>query len=284
VLKKTLLILSLFLAFINSAHSENIGQGQYAIFHKNWPCDTNVEHLSTLWNTFGNSFDCAEKLLQKPIKSIEIHLFNQACVRNQNCGSYETLNGYTIKSLEKALLQKDAKLKEKISTEAERASRFLFAKKQKETICYISPILEHNLSSEAFLVAAEWVKPYFPGCHLVNNPVNNNLKALSLPGFIQELHGSRVSLSKPCIANLDGEDISFSIRASLSKTKISETELSAFAKKYSGCEVINLWALEFNGRCQDESTFIDPRERRCFPTNELFKLIQEYANKLSKII
>jgi hypothetical protein len=116
------------------------------------------------------------------------------------------------------------------------------------------------------------VRERFPGCIVVWNPVNESRFAKPIPGTHLELHGPTVELAPPCIANLDGVDISFPSRPNLLPEFIVSAALGGYLGNRRPCALTFLWIAEHNGLTGD-GPFIDPRKRVNFPTAETFAIL-----------
>ncbi len=284
-MKNLILILNLLLIFslINNSFAESLtGTAEYAMLSDQWPCNLAKEsekqnglkkiNKAILWNTFGNDTSCLEQYLADPkLESLEIHLINEVCQRHGNCGEYEFLHDISLKEYRRKLIKQNQELTDKLNQYLAIPSAFLKEKLQKNTKCFISPGLESNLNTEAARNLIEIIKPHFPQCKIVWNPVGNNPDHKPIPGTIFETHGSDPDMQAPCIADLDGEDISFPQRAAILPNFIEHSKIPEYFSKYNHCENNFLWVSEFNGI--SGRTFIDPRMRTAFPTLETFNLV-----------
>lgn len=278
------LVVSILVLLINPDWAQgqglsNVAESHLALFHKNWPCDTNVDNVRALWNSFGSSKRCANKLLTKPVKSFSLALLNTTCVRRGDCAKHEILAGYSKQSLERAITNNNEALRARVIAAAKNASSYLLTHIKPQTTCYISPALEHDLSPKAFEILSSWVLPEFPSCRAINNPSGINSQKKEIPGFIYEVHGSTPRLDVECIADLDGEPVNFHGQPQSPIPGIMSDEIPRYAQKYKHCEIVSLWTCEMNGKknCKGPS---NPRDRAGFPTKEDFARIQKLVDEL----
>jgi len=269
----------LFLAVPVSVVAEELklGLAEFAMLSPHWPCEVVREKekgLSTLrkavlWNTFGKETTCLKKDLDDPrTKLLELHLINEPCARNKQCGSYEFLNGISPKEYDDKLKNRDRELVKKLEEYFQEPAQFIAQNLKESTACYVSIGLESNVSSDAALVMKGLLEKHFPRCKVVWNPVNESRWARPIDGTVFELHGAEASIPSPCIANLDGEDISFPDRPSAMGKSIKSGDLNTYFEKHKSCDVTFLWIAEMNGRGGD-GPFIDPRDRKTFLTPKL---------------
>ena len=267
-----------------SSPVSNGGTAEYAMLSPNWPCslarqsenEVGLKQLrkAVLWNTFGTETSCLSEYMSDPrLVSLELHLINEVCQRHNNCESYEVVYGLTPKEYNHRLINKNEKLIEKLKDYFETPSQLINNGLPKNVECLINPGLESNLTVEAANVLIELVRPYFPNCKIVWNPVGNNPDAKPLPRTVFELHGDDPVLSPPCNADLDGVDISFPSRPALVSPNIPSSDIPAYIKRYSSCSNSFLWIAEYNG--MTGGPFINPRERTAFPTLATFNLVNQ---------
>lgn len=264
-----------------------LGLAEFGMLSPHWPCDLVREkekglttlRKAVLWNSFGKETSCLKKDLDDPrMKLLELHLINEPCARNNQCGSYEFLYGIPPKEYDDKLKKRDPELIKKLEEYFQEPSQFLAANLKEGTSCYVSVGLESNVSSDAAGVMKGILEKHFPKCKVVWNPVNKSRWAKPIEGTIFELHGTEASLSSPCIANLDGEDISFPDRPSSMEKSIKSGDINTYLDKYKECDVTFLWIAELNGRGGD-GPFIDPRERRSFVTPRLLEELVAIAGR-----
>ncbi len=254
----------------------DVERAPYAIQNTSYDCEGLITSASGesnfkyswLYNTFNNSdgdgLQCVKKLNSLPNTIfMEVHLINEVCQRNNNCGPYEILHGLSLKDLRKGLQTKDSSLITKLEAYIKKSAEEILPTLNDKITCAISPSLESNLDQESAKVLLDITRKYYsPRCKLVWNPVGNNKFGIKpIPETIHELHGSKPKLKAPCIANLDGKDISLTSRKSFHKLgSITKKEAKKYLKNYSHCEAAFLWIAEDN--CLQAGNFIDPRERK----------------------
>jgi hypothetical protein len=261
----------------------NLGTGYYGMLSDNWNCDAVLKadekrkdiKLSVLWNTFGNNTACLAKYLStKSVSSLEIHLINEVCVRHNSCGSYEFLSGLTASQYNSLLISKDSSLVTKLQNYISKPSAFITSALSSSTQCYINPGLESNLTNKAAKNLIEIVKPYFPQCKIVWNPVwSPGKKITPIEGTVLEQHyrGLSYTMPSPCIFNLDGEDISYPSRPAILPQNISSSDLKVIAQNFKNCDLNFFWIAEYNGLTS--GSVLDPRVRTAFPSTAIAELV-----------
>lgn len=271
------LVLAIALPFSAKAEEFQLGTAEFAIMSPSWPCELvrkkekelSVLRKAVLWNTFGTEVECLKKDLEDPrLKLLELHLINEPCARNKQCGKYEFLYGLAPDEYDKKLKARDPALIEKLEVYLKEPAKLLSDGLKEGTSCYVSIGLESNISTDAALVMKEVLSRHFPRCGIVWNPVNGSKWAMPIEGTHFELHGAEIPLPSPCIANLDGEDISFPDRPSTMTPNIKSSDLGSYYEKRAQCSATFLWVAEFNGR-GGSGSFVDPRERKNFVTESL---------------
>lgn len=271
-MKTLLLFLTTFLSVNAYSQQYNVGRAPFALLKSDFKCDEFIQsldgvayiHLSVLYETFGKNMECLSKVMKDPrFKTIQFHLFNEVCVRNGQCDPHESLYGYTLDSFRKAIAREDVSLIVKLQTVSAEVSTFLNDNLRSDQECYIDPLLETRTSASESKIVAKYLRGIFPRCAWVvhGHGVNGG-------GDVKEGHGSSVSLSPRCIANLDGQDIDFSIRKSFFKSKIAENKVPAYLKKYAYCDRVFLWSAEDN--CITGTKYVPKFSRTC-NNNGVFK-------------
>ena len=231
-----------------------------------------------MYNTFDNSLNgentaCIEKLNSlKQTKMMQVHLINETCQRDLDCGEYELVAGMTIKQYQDALINRDVNFINKLKTYLEKAKKILLPTLRKDIKCFISPGLESNLNEKAAKNLISITREFFGNrCELVWNPVGNNKFNSKIENTYHEVHGPKVKLEKPCIANLDGVDIKLKDTEVL-RNHIKSEDLKSYLDKYKHCEAAFLWSHPDN--CINVSKFIDPRKRtKCIDAKMHKKII-----------
>lgn len=265
----------------------NVGLAEYAILSPQWPCDKAREaerdlpvlRKAVLWNSFGDDTECLLKYLKDPrLAALEIHLINEVCQRNNNCGPYEFLYGVSLEEYNRKLIMRDRALLRALRQYLSVVQKFVNENLRQSTVCYVNPGLESNLSREAAEVLIKETRILFPNCKIVWNPVGSSPYAEPIEGTVFELHGATPPLVAPCIADLDGVDISFPTRPALLPSYISSADIPQYLTRYSQCDITFLWIAEFNGL--RSSPFIDPRSRprSLFPTKSTLQLVVDLAS------
>jgi hypothetical protein len=264
------------------------GTGDYALLSPSWPCDAAFEaekslpvlNKAILWNTFGTDTTCLTRYLKEErMRNMEIHLINEVCQRNKQCGNYEFLYGMTPAQYNKQLRNRNPALIARLKEYMAAPAQYLAANLGKQTTCYISPGLESNLTMQAAAVLMEITREAFPNCQMVWNPAGINRYGKPMSGTHFEIHGSQAKLQAPCVADLDGEDISFPSRPAILPNFIDSSKLPAYFAKYQACDLRFLWIAESNGIAK--GPFIDPRLRTAFPTPATFGLLASALHPVS---
>jgi len=213
--------------------------------------------------TFGQKVEKLEPLLQQSPKYHRTHLINGVCVRNGNCGRYELGWGYSKASFDKAIRQKNQKIIKHVRNRTAiyrgLASRF------PGTQFLISPVLEHDLSREAYRVLADTVLEVWPNVQLVNS-VNLGIQAERYKGAWVERHGNGVPADTD-INSLDGVDA-------------TDIDVPKWMRTTNSARILFVWTRLFN--CRTNGAFLDPRERtncpRAFHFEELSHITDDRGN------
>jgi len=280
---KFIILLIFFLIIPLFAFAENnLGLAYYAIQHKDWPCARSLEvfkdlsnpRLSFLWRTFGDDLNCVERFLQLPTtKTLHVHLVNETCQRDSSCGKYEFVHGLSIDQYRETIIGGRANIHARLSDYL-KPLQTLLQRYREGLTCSISPGLESNLSPAAAKIIIARIRPIFPHCSVVWNPVGNNRFGIApISGTTLELHGSEPKLSPPCIAGLDGQDIALPMRSALLRNFIDHRRLPQYFERMKQCSANYLWISEFSGIANEQMP--DPRARINFPTAEQFHYFQQ---------
>jgi hypothetical protein len=264
----------------------NIGYSPYAIFQENFECDkfikstkeANQIHLSTLWDSFGDKRDCLLNLLSKPrLKSLQIHILNEVCQRNGNCGAADFLRYISVAKYHQLLVTKDKAFLRQLRLHFKSVNQFLKRNLNPWTTCYISPGLESNLDYTAGKIVVDLARKAFPDCLITWNTMKLGTDSrIPTAADLTETHSIYSSLGSPAIFNLDGTDISFVKRPSFRGSSgwynppLHEgAELDKYmAVNGNKSRFVFLWTFESN--CQDTGKTgprIQPLERTCKSTN-----------------
>jgi hypothetical protein len=201
----------------------------------------NGSALGVLLDTFGDDRSrISEALNSGKFSYFRIHLANGPGLRNKQLGDYENLAGLNVRSFQKKILSDD---KELLASFVERA-KFVndLANQFPKIKCFISPVLEHNLSAEAFSKLAALVHETAPTCLIVDNPVNGWSYQLQNDQIL-EVHGTENPPSGQYIASQDGD--------------FGETK--NFLDLHNKAFIKFIWKGGYN--CRAPGKFIDPRQR-----------------------
>lgn len=226
--------------------------------------------LSFLYNTFGQETSCLKRYISDPrLKLLQVHLVNEVCQRNGRCGKYEFLHGMSVNEYRKKLQSSDPRTLNRLVEYSRPIAEFLNSNLRADTRLLVSVGLESNVSSAEAANAINALRPLFPRGEFVHNPAGINPRKGSVPNTYYEEHGSKVRLRVPCVANLDGEHLEFHGEQPLLSNVISVDDIPAYNRKFQHCEANFLWSGEFNGIAK--GSFIDPRQRKNWPSRNLFK-------------
>lgn len=264
-----------------STSSSSYGTAPYAIQHPNFNCDAFINSLgpvktvniSWLWDTFGHSTHCIDRVLADPrFEAFQLHLINGVCLRNGNCGSYEVFSGYSLPQVRNLLNNRDPVLLDRIRAEAQSAANFLNTRGLMSRPCYISPILETDLTTEEFQPVLDVVKPLFPGCTMVFNTL---VPQNRISGTLYEWHSFNSVVGGECVYNNDGYSVDVPGASKGFPRFMSLDHLKDQLLNNSTCDLSFIWHHSYN--CINGG-FVDPRARGCGDTaswNRLGTLLSE---------
>ena len=204
--------------------------------------------------TFGSDTTVLGDLLSSTTPNyLRVHFLNNTCVRNRNCGTYEPLYGYTLSSLEAAILRKDPRILDPLKR---RVTLYKgIADGHIETKFLLSPILEHNLKYPAWRVLSDAVREAWPGVQLVNSPMRG-VAAEAYKGAWVEKHGNP--------AERNGKTYS------LDGSEASDINIGAWVRDTKGSIISFTWTRSYNLRTQG-LTWVDPRDRTAAPTRRILE-------------
>lgn len=196
---------------------------------------------------------------------LRVHFLNNTCVRNRNCGTYEPLYGYTLASLEKAIVANDPKIFNHLRARV-RLYRALQAVNPNTEIL-VSPILEHNLSKSAWRVLANAVLQEWPEVRLVNSGMRG-VSTERYRGALIEEHGM------PVIAN--GNTYSHD------GTEVTDISIKDWNSGTAKALISFTWTRSYNLRTQNP-TWVDPRARTAAPDSRLLEHIIHITDPVEKL-
>ncbi len=270
-----------------SAAPHQRGIAFFSLLSPQFPCDdalkifdsTPLPALAILWGTFGTDTACLKKwfaMFPSSQHTLEVHLFNGPCLRNNRCEASEFGAGLTPRELNSLIESRDAKILNNLSEriDAIKVAIEKLARPSDELI--LSTGLEDNFTPKAYQIVATLVKERWP-YSIVRNPVGNLREKGSTGADYIELHGSAPNFAADalCIANLDGTDISMPHRMGIPPRPISWEEAQLFVRKYEQqCRVTFLWAGEWQGLIRGE--FAVPSKRRLVVDERDVRLVREF--------
>lgn len=195
--------------------------------------------IGVLDGTFGDPTPCLDKLISTgKVNAVRVHLLNGTCWRNNKCERGEPSPTDT-----KAL--------------ALRARRYNAFFAQRGVMCYLSPVLEHDIKDRSKAEAnINTVKQNAPNCAIVQSAFTG----YRVPGILNEYHGNSASGD---ITSNDGNSL-----------------FDSNSPKYqnSGKVITFGWIHRFNFRVPGESVFVLPSKRTLAPSKDdflqVFKLLQ----------
>lgn len=237
-------------------------------------------NLSFLWGTFGTDNHClGSHWADHRLRSIQVHLMNEVCVRNSNCGPYEPLTGLSVSRVNELAIAQEGWFKERIMSWARPASDYINNNLtlRPDVECNISPGLESNTSSNAMRVIISWLKPLFPGCTFTYNHVNNSYEGVVGADY-NETHNPHSVPQAPCYFNNDGYSIVFPEWGSEYSRNIDAETIPAIHGQFQSCDVIYFWHHSYNG-INPSRGFVDPRQR-LFDETTPFKLLGDRLGQL----
>lgn len=280
---------------------DNIGYASFNITANRFNCEglisalapLKVIHLSFLYNTFGNSFSCLERILKdERVKTLQIHLVNEPGHRNKRLGDYEFLyNIKTPKVYNTLVLNQDESLRLRYFEYVKPLQDFIQNSVRSDIEVIITPGLESNLSVGASKILFAWTKELFPNNRLVFNPYPFKSGHQAVGADFLEAHGLFPELNSPCVFNLDGTDVSFPNRLALGQKSYEEEQLKnwiqsgaplfqLYEEMANKCEYVFLWTAESNGL--KDSLFIDPRMRSNVIATRMYRTIISQIVNLNK--
>ena len=293
----------LFLAIISNfalaQNLTNIGYSAFNITARRFNCNAFLAslnkvdelHISFLYHTFGKKYSCLTRVIQdERLKTLEIHLINEAGHRNSRLGKYEFL--YDIENPEEyndLLINEDQNLKTKFVNYVQPLKEYLEFNLRSDIEVLISPGLESNVTDTAAKVLIAWTREIFPDFRIVWTPYPFAQRRLgNSTADLIEAHGlfntnSKLSkLKAPCIYNIDGADISYVSRSALGEDHYTESTIKNWVQSGSPlfqlyedmanrCEYAFIWTAESNGLTDGQ--FVDPRKRNHRISRSMYKVI-----------
>lgn len=254
-------VLAFLLCSSSVAYSQAlIGQDYLGLLSNRFPHDEvrrvlpERSAIGVLDVTFGSETTPLVRILDsRSPEYLRVHFLNNTCVRNRNCGTYEPLYGYSLSSLEAALLKKDPKIIRPLQARVRLYRAIQLA--HPDTTFLASPILEHNLKFPAWRVLADAVLEAWPDVQLVNSPMRG-VAAESYRGAWIEKHGNPAERNAKTYS-LDGSDA-------------SDINIGAWVRDTKGAIISFTWTRSYNLRTQG-TTWVDPRARTAAPTRRILE-------------
>lgn len=214
--------------------------------------------LGSLDHTFGSTLTNAYSLLDSGnFDFYRVHLINISCVANQNCGRYEIGYGYSLATLNTAVINKTPKIINFVKDRSEEYCRLQL--KYPKVKLLISPALEHRFSNKAYRILADAVLNRCPNVQLVNNPVTG--KGERYKGAWIEAHATSVPAD---VYSWDGMEV-------------TDGDIGQWKTRVKSAKIAFVWTRSFNGRASGGS-FVDPRSRDNFPSAKTFELVSHITD------
>lgn len=268
-------ILVVLLAFMATAQAQ--GVSYIGLCNRTWDCEAMMstwhdKPIVTGWleESFGARCECGKRILRSPKeKTLRIHLINSPCMRNNRCEPSDVLYKQSAASASRRMLKPRSDVRRKFMRVVERFKRRIAASKGPLT-CYVSPCLECDLYEPARKAMLDIVSVSLPACV----PVDNPLKGHCIKDKVCERHGSDPGLSSPCIADLDGEELS------------KVVDIRRYYRKTKQCDLRFYWSSWMNCNGVKDPTrnipphFTPPSDRRCSSSVFNFKQAGSMAWKL----
>jgi len=281
----------------------NVGHAVYGLTSDSFDCDNFFRsmkkipewHISFLYNTFGNNFECLKRIMNNPhTRTIQVHLINEASHRAGKNQWYEFTYSYSLQEYNRLWEQNDPKLLKKFSKYVQPLQQLFdeYIINKPWIQCIIGPGLESNVYQTAAENQVDAARIEFPYCKISWN----GMKSIAWNADLIEKHSANPNISPPCIVDLDGEDIDFPERRSEALNDGNEWTNAVNVnnlKKYietlaNRCDLYYLWAWESN--CSTSGATRDPnqRNRNCSDpqVNLVLKLIADeikWANKYALV-
>lgn len=242
-------IVFLSLLFPILARAE-IGMSYFAIQHPRFPCREalrvfrGVEHpaLAILWGTFGEDNDCLRAWFRqsrnKP-HTLEIHLTNEACVRNRRCREGE------ISGTRRELVKRVRSI-----------LKVLLPVKNERTRLLLSTGLEDNFSRREFRRRLKIIRSVWP-YEIVRNPLYGEYFS---GADLLERHGLYVPIARPCVFNFDGHNVGNGNGHGRYRPRVTRSEVRAILSRARRCDLAFLWEANSQGLYGGKN-FTDPRAR-----------------------
>jgi len=190
--------------------------------------------------TFGTEITPVRYMLDSgKFDYVRIHLINGSCIRFRNCGKYYPFGRYTRTTFNKAAYKLEKPIKAFLS---DRTSLYCpLISSYPSTQFFFSPVLEHNLTTNAFKSTARLIRKVCPSAIVVNNPMGH----LPIKPYLYEQHGQLSKYDNVTILSMDGFE-----KESLPKDYMHKAP------------IVFRWTRKYN--CANDK-FIDPRKRTSCP-------------------
>ena len=208
--------------------------------------------LGTLIDTtFGDRLDNLKTALASgKFIALRLHLLNNTAVRNKRLYPTEMLNGYTLEKLNQEAKIKGSNLYKLIDKQLARVTQLKYTGN-----LFVSGLLEHNLDGMSGRFIYDYINS--KGFQAIDNPMKKTYPDVGRT----ELHGERNS--NVFAVSHDGVDCFDSNYYGDSK----------YQSAASGLELY--WTFEMNGNFSGGKTFVKPRDRKYFPDDYKYQLINE---------
>lgn len=242
------------------AEERDLGVAYFAMMAPQFPCNEALDVFdkslpfatAVLWETFGSDTKCIKDWFERSSSQkrvLEIHLTNEACRRNARCGATDFRPDLSVKDYNRLLAKGDEALLKSLRERVRAISTLVSPYVSPSTELILSTGLEDNFTKRAYEKIFSVVKEEWPH-KVVRSPVGSLRDISHATADYVELHSDTPKFpdNVPCIANLDGTDISFPHRQSDQPSRLSWDEVDGFVATFgTRCRTTYLWAAPWQG-------------------------------------
>lgn len=246
-----------------------VGIATFAILSENFKCDSFIAatrhipeiHLAVLMQSFGQNMGCLGLVsMTGRLKSVQFHLVNEVCIRNDNCFESREIFSGTPQEYEQLVLDGEGWLIQRIHKQARLVTEAVDYLQIDN--CYVSPGLESNLPPEVMDVLISRVKPLLPKkCLIVFNPVDD-VGPASLADLYEHHAGEFPATTPECIANNDGTHILVGNSVNYPRN-MSLDRAKSMLDRSNSCRLRFLWSASYSNCIGLSREFVYPHNRDC---------------------